>query len=332
MLCNVSYMGGQGGGAGCRTGGHVARSMQVAAAGFEEGELRLALQLHYLEAESAGAASLDAGDGVVVATAFLQRAGAPSTPSLADLERAAQAVNLHLEAPPFSRAVALENDLFVTPFGAPPRADLAPLDDVAACDAAAADAFTLFAAVPRAALPWHMAPTLPILPSSLRVSRATPPGGAVNTFVTLRGRPPRGVRVVCAGAAVCLVVTGALHLATRRRLVGHAHAIAHAFWLSAAVAGLAAVVATFDCLAAPEQQWTEDGVELWGCERWRVRSAARLVPGQLYKWRCAAGGGWWQERAGAMSGLQGAKVSAPVRRTRLTLQIQAMPQHDAAAG
>lgn len=277
-------------------------NLQVAAAGFEEGELRLALELHY-SANAQGAL-----DGGRVVTVFLQRGGAVATPSLADLEHAAQAINLHLESEPFCKSVALENDLFVTPFGTPPCDAPAPLDDVAAADAAAADDIPTFAAVRRAALPWHMAPTLPVLPSRLRVSRAKPQGGAVNTFVSLRGPPPRGLRVACAGAAVCLAVTGSLLIASRRGLVGHAYVVWHAFWLSTAVAGLAAVVALFDTLGAPERQYSENGVELWSGERWRLRWGARVMPGQFYKWRYSFGGGWWLHHTGSMQMLLGAKV------------------------
>lgn len=120
-----------------------------------------------------------------------------ATISLWDLEALVRAINVFLERHSLGEVpILVENALFTTPFGTPPRAAVAPV--AAAPRDAAAAALPVLAPLVRR---WQASPTLPIVPSRLNISRA-----GARTFVTVR-RQPRRAGVLAAGAAVAAAAT-----------------------------------------------------------------------------------------------------------------------------
>jgi hypothetical protein len=254
----------------------------------------------------------DAFDGPAEASAatavavFLQFANCSTMPCLADLEHAAQAINLFLEKAPRNRTVTLENDLYVTPFGIANPQGATPLPGCSSHDPASAlHELPSLSGASRASLPWKMAPTLPLLSSQLRVTRAEPASGGINTFVTFRHPPSLGFKTFFLGALLALAgVIAYVTLAARNPRL-RADVAMHAIWPCVAACALAACIIVLDKIVGKDPE--DLGLQLWGSRSWRLHWPHQTMLGISTVWHLLSGSSG-ATASGDMNDLLGAKV------------------------
>jgi hypothetical protein len=267
---------------------------------------------------------------VDVIVAFLQLLDSPATPCLADLEHAAQAVNMHLEKAPINRAVTLENDLYITPFGIPQDKGPDDLPDVSPLDHI--QQMPTFSGMPRAALAWEKAPTLPLVSSQLRIARAEPPGGGINTFVTFRNIPAQGFRSFLVAALLALAGAIVYAAGATRGHPQRADTAMHVVWLCAVASAIAACMVVLDQALGNDPD--ELGLQLLGSKAWRLHWPQETFLDISTLWHVLSGSAG-VSASGEMGDLLGAKVR-PVLGGTLCSYLARIPPpartHNAAPG
>jgi hypothetical protein len=262
----------------------------VAPHGFIDGQMQLALDLHFVPhhiaptGESDGLARCTSSNGAsssitpeaTSVSILIQLPMGGAALSLQNLEFAAHEINVFLEKELLLRPLQIENDLFTTPFGGPPRQEVAPVPMAPPIPENAA----VFRVSRPLVRPWEQTPTMPMVPSQVDIVHA-----GNRLYVTLR-RSKSSAGELTAGAAVATAAATAFVLLDS----GHPVFIWLLIFCGSALAVILIVCVLIpavvgrpeDTLVVTRTRWECTPVD-WQPENYFLRILDRLLFGQVQR-------------------------------------------------